>query len=188
MLKLYMHPLSSYCHKVLIAFHENAIPFEVKRVDEPEIDAELKRLWPVGRFPILFDTARDRLVPESTIIIEYLAQHYPGPVNLVPEDPDKARQVRLADRFFDHYLHTPVQRFVFDRWRPEDKRDAYGVDEARAMYGVALDMLEFYGEKMLRPFRATHPIVAAYLDRLLARPSYARTLVDAQPFMHMLPQ
>jgi glutathione S-transferase len=27
-LKLHMHPLSSYCHKVLIAFYENDIPFE----------------------------------------------------------------------------------------------------------------------------------------------------------------
>ena len=26
-LTLYMHPLSSYCHKALIAFHENATPF-----------------------------------------------------------------------------------------------------------------------------------------------------------------
>src|SRR4029077_6024390 len=27
-LKLYLHPLSSYCHKVLIAFYENDTPFE----------------------------------------------------------------------------------------------------------------------------------------------------------------
>jgi glutathione S-transferase len=26
-LKLYYHPLSSYCHKVLIALYENATPF-----------------------------------------------------------------------------------------------------------------------------------------------------------------
>ena len=27
-LTLYLHPLSSYCHKALIALYENATPFE----------------------------------------------------------------------------------------------------------------------------------------------------------------
>ena len=27
-LKLYFHPLASFCHKALIAFYENDIPFE----------------------------------------------------------------------------------------------------------------------------------------------------------------
>jgi glutathione S-transferase len=30
-LELFLHPLSSYCHKVLIALYENDIPFKVKR-------------------------------------------------------------------------------------------------------------------------------------------------------------
>ena len=30
------------------------------------------RLWPIGKFPVLRDDARDRTVPESTIILEYI--------------------------------------------------------------------------------------------------------------------
>jgi glutathione S-transferase len=50
-LALYLHPLSSYCHKALIAFYENDVPFEAKRIDDPAVHDELKRLWPMARFP-----------------------------------------------------------------------------------------------------------------------------------------
>ncbi len=212
-LKLYLHPLSSYCHKALIAFYENDIPFEPKRIDDASVAAEFRKLWPVGRFPLLRDDSRDATVPESSIIIEYLALHYPGKTKLLPDDPDAARKVRMRDRFFDNYMHTPMQKFAFDRLRPEDKRDAYGVEEAKAMYRTALDMVEtamagstwvmgeeftmadcaaapplFYGSRFFGSFRSTHKNAAAYLDRLMARPSYARALQEAEPFMHLLPK
>lgn len=211
-LALYMHPLSSYCHKALIAFYENDIPFEPKLVDNATAASELKKLWPIGRFPVLRDTARDRTIPESSIIIEYLALHYPGKVQLVPDDPDLARQVRMRDRFFDNYLHAPLQKFASDRLRPVDKRDPSGVEEARALYQTALDTLEgvmadktwimgadftmadcaaapalYYGDRFYGPFRQSHKNAMGYLDRLMRRPSYARALAEAEPYMHLLP-
>jgi glutathione S-transferase len=212
-LKLYMHPLSSYCHKVLIAFYENDIPFEAKQLDNAAVAGEFKAMWPMARFPLLRDERRDHVIPESSIIIDYLALHYPGKVKLVPDDPDLARQVRMRDRFFDNYMHTPMQKFPADRLRPEDKRDPLGVEEARAMYRTALDMVEsemagktwamgdeftmadcaaapalFYGDKFFGPFRETHKNAMAYLDRLKARPSYARALEEAEPYMHLVPK
>jgi len=87
-LKLYFHPLSSFCQKTLTALYENATPFEPIIVDLFNADsaAAFKKIWPIGKFPVLRDEARDRTVPESSIIIEYLAQHYPGKSKLVPED------------------------------------------------------------------------------------------------------
>jgi glutathione S-transferase len=212
-LQLFMHPLSSYCHKVLIAFYENNIPFDVLRVDQPEVGAEFGKLWPVNRFPLLRDTARGEVIPESSIIIEYLQQYYPGPVQLMPSDPEHARQVRLKDRFCDLYLHASMQKFAFDQRRPADQHDLYGIEEAKKMYFTALDMLEadiagktwitgetftladcaaapalFYGDRFYGPFRDSHPQTGAYLDRLMARPSYARALEEAKPFFHFLPK
>jgi glutathione S-transferase len=212
-LKLYMHPLSSYCHKVLIAFYENDIPFEAKQLDNAAVAGEFKAMWPVARFPLLRDERRGHVIPESSIIIDYLALHYPGKVKLVPDDPDLARQVRMRDRFFDNYMHTPMQKVPADRLRPENKRDPLGVEEARAMYRTALDMVEsemagktwamgdeftmadcaaapalFYGDKFFGPFRETHKNAMAYLDRLKARPSYARALEEAEPYMHLVPK
>lgn len=46
----------------------------------------------------------------------------------------------------------------------------------------------FYGDRFFGPFRQSHPGAMAYLDRLMARPSYARALREAEPFMHLLPK
>jgi glutathione S-transferase len=46
----------------------------------------------------------------------------------------------------------------------------------------------FYGDFYFGPFRATHQHALAYLDRLMSRPSYARVLQEAKPYMHMLPK
>src|ERR1700681_4016674 len=91
-LTLYFHPLSSFCQKALIAFYENDTPFEPRIVDlaDEASSAELKKIWPIGKFPVLRDEAKDRTVPESSIIIEYLAQHSPGRTQLVPADPELA--------------------------------------------------------------------------------------------------
>ena len=212
-LELFLHPLSSYCHKVLIALYENDVPFEAKRVDDPVVAREWEMLWPLKHFPILRDVKRGRVVPESTIIIEYLDTHFPGKVKLIPDDSDLAWQVRLRDRFYDNHLHVYVQKFAGDNLRPQGKKDAYGVDDARARFVRALDLVDaemarrtwaagdtftmadcaaapaiFYGNRFFGPFRESHPNALAYLDRLMARPSYARALQEAKPFMHLLPK
>src|SRR5262249_46047671 len=104
--------------------------------------AAFMQVWRIGKFPVLRDTAKDRTIPESTTIIEYLAQHYPGRTQLVPADPDLARHVRFADRFYDLYVHQPTQTIVTDRIRAEGRRDPHGVEEARTLLGTALGMID----------------------------------------------
>lgn len=213
-LELLFHPMSSFCQKALIALYENDTPFTPHMIDlgDPASRAELTDLWPIGKFPVLRDHTRARTVPESSIIIEYLAQHYPGKVELVPADADLARQVRMRDRFFDLYVNVPMQKIVTDRLRPEGMHDPYGVDEARKLLAIAYDMIEseigtkvwimgdgftmadcaaapalFYANKVL-PIGKTHRKVAQYFDRLLARPSYARVLEEAEPYLPLFPK
>ena len=213
-LTLYFHPLSSFCQKALIAFYENDIPFTphmVNLFDEASATA-FRKIWPIGRFPVLHDEARDRTVPESSIIIEYLAQHYPGGTQLVPADGDSARQMRLRDRFFDLYVNVPVGKVVTDRLRPPGRNDPHGVEEAKTLLRTSLGMIEqdmakktwamgdsftmadcaaapalFYADKVI-PFGETHRNAAAYLARLMARPSYARALEEAKPFLKLMPK
>jgi glutathione S-transferase len=213
-LMLYFHPLSSFCHKVLIALYENDTPFEplILESANPARGAEFKALWPIGKFPVLRDPARGETVPESSIIIEYLQQHYPGRTRFIPADPGHARRARYWDRFFDLYLHMPMQKIVGDKLRPADAKDPFGVAEARAQIGTALAILEgeiagqgwatgddlsladcaaapplFYINRMIMPFAGTHPQVGAYLGRLMRRPSYARALKEAEPYFNLLP-
>jgi glutathione S-transferase len=213
-LKLYYHPLASFCWKTLIALYENATPFEPLLVDLSAADsrAALLRLWPIGKFPVLRDEARDVTVPESSIIIEYLAQHYPGRAALIPADAELAREVRLRDRFYDHYVHQPMQKIVTDRLRPAGKNDLHGVEEARTLLQTAYAIIEdematrtwaagehftmadcaafpalFYAN-WAQPFGAAHGNVARYLTRLQERPSIARVVTEAQPYFHNVPQ
>src|SRR5262249_34167686 len=143
-LTLHFHPLSSFCHKVLIALYENGTPFTPKLVnlqDEAERNA-FRALWPIGKFPVLQDSVRDCVVPESSIIIEYLDQHYPGAAKFIPADLDAARQMRLRDRYFDLHIHLHMQKIVGDRLRPANAKDPHGVADARERMGVALTALD----------------------------------------------
>src|SRR5258708_14643993 len=133
-LTLHFHPLSSFCWKALIAFYENDTPFAANSVDlgNPAERAALLKLWPIGKFPVLRDEARDQTVPESSVIIEYLDRYHPGRTKFIPDDPELAWQTPLPDRFYDLYVHLPMQKIMGDRRRPEGKKDPDGVEEARA--------------------------------------------------------
>src|SRR5262249_36922554 len=67
-LTLHFHPLSSFCHKVLIALYELDVPFDRHIVDlgDDAARAAFLKLSPLGKMPVLRDDARDRTVPEST--------------------------------------------------------------------------------------------------------------------------
>jgi len=213
-LTLHFHPLSSYCQKVLIALYENGTPFEKQIVNlgDPDSAAAFRKLWPVGKMPGLHDSTGDRAIPESSIIIEYLQQHYPGGMALIPAEPAAALHARLADRFYDLYVHDPMQRIVGDKLRPADKRDPHGVETAKAMlrtsYGIvdsemaahaptwaigeAFTLADcaaapplFFANKLV-PF-AQHKHLSAYFDRLSKRPSVARAFSEAEPFLKFFP-
>lgn len=208
-LKLYAHPFSSYCQKVLIALYENDIPFEFRMLGDEPTDAELAALWPIKRFPVLVDD--ERTVVEASIIIEYLGLYHPGSVKLVPEDPRAALDVRMMDRFFDNYVMTPMQKIVLNQIRAESDRDSHGVMEARRMLDTAYAWLEyamtgrewaagdafsmadcaaapslFYAD-WTHPISEEHANVHAYRKRLLARPSFARAVDDARPYRPFFP-
>jgi glutathione S-transferase len=212
-LKLFCHPLASFCHKALIALYENDTHFEPVTVDfaDEASSAAFRAVWPMAKMPVLRDDARNRTVAESTIVVEYLDAFYLGPTRFLPADPDRAWQTRMWDRFYDHYVQEPMQKIVTDRLRPAGASDAYGVEQAKPQLQQAYGLLErelgaktwmmgeaftladcaaapalFYANTVV-PFGAPHRKLAAYLDRLMARPSFARVLEEAQPYFRLFP-
>src|SRR6202162_6493499 len=121
MLTLYHHPLSSFCQKVLLALYENDTPFNSVIVDfgDEKSRADLFALWPIGKIPVLHDERLGRTFPETSIIIEYLEQHYPGTHALLPRDEALRLETRHWDRIFDWYFQVPMQRIVCERMRPD---------------------------------------------------------------------
>ena len=178
-------------------------------IEDPGVGDELASLWPMKRFPILRENGR--VVMETSIIIEYLQVHHPGPVKLIPDDPDLAIEARMLDRVFDNYVMTPQGKFVFDALRPPEHRDPHGVEEARRMLDVSYAWLDRHmqgrtwavGDSFTLADCAaapslfyadwTHRIperygnLTAYRARLLKRPSFARAVNEARPFRHYFP-
>ena len=210
-LTLYAHPFSSYCQKALIALYENGTSFTLRQVghDDPATLADLERLWPLKRFPVLDDAGRT--VVEATIIIEHLDLHHPGPVRLIPADPALALEVRFMDRVFDNYISTPLQKIVLDAIRAENLRDPAGVADARAMLDRAYGWLDarmadrrwaagdaftladcaaapalFYADWSHR-IAESYTHVCAYRSRLNARPTFARCIEEARPYRAFFP-
>ena len=213
-LTLYFHPLSSFCQKALIALYENGTPFTPQKVDlmDEKENSAFKQIWPVGKFPVLRDEKNGKTIPESTSIIEYLARHYPGSVQLVPKDADQALTVRAQDRFYDLNVQLLTQKVITDRLRPAGQNDTFGCGHTRALLQTALGIIDkdmarktwaageaftmadcaaapslFYYNMAVTPLAGSFDNVAAYLDRLVKRPSYARALKEAEPFLKYVP-
>jgi glutathione S-transferase len=210
---LYYHPLSSYSWKPLIPLYENGTPFDGRIIDQdhPENCGEWIASWPLQRFPVLRDEERGVTIVEASVIVEYLGIHYPGPFAPVPADPDTALEVRTLDRLFDNYVMSSMQAYIYNKIRPEGMQDDYGLEQAKALLARTYDLLEgrlagrtwaageafsladcaagpslFYADKV-QPFRGSHPVLGAYLDRLEARPSFARVLAEKEPYWQMFP-
>jgi glutathione S-transferase len=208
---LFAHPFASYCQKVLIALYENGTDFTYRQLgpEDPTAMSELESLWPLKKFPVLLDAGRTYI--ESSVIIEYLGIHHPGPSVLVPHDAANALEVRMLDRFFDNYIMTPMQRIVADFLRDSAERDPLGVREAHALLDSAYGWLNGAMEKRhwaageiftmadcaaapalfyadwVHEISAQYPKAREYRARLLARASVARTVDEARPFRHFFP-
>ena len=208
-LTLYSHPFSSYCQKVLIALWENDIPFTYRHLEHPGAAEERAALWPLGRFPVLVDDGRT--VVESSIIIEHLDLHHPGPVKLIPEDRRAALEVRFLDRFFDSYVMTAMQAPVSEALRTEGARKDVAMAEAQVALETAYAWLEghlagrtwaagetftladcaaapslFYAD-WVHQIGPQFPNLRAYRSRLLAWPSVSRAVEEARPYRGYFP-
>lgn len=209
MLTLYGHPISSFTWKVLIALYENDTPFDFVTVDQNTY-ADFIAKWPMGKFPVLLDSDRKSMTTETSVIIEYLDTYYPGAQHFIPQNIDAALEVRRWDRVFDH-INTTMSKVVVDNIRPEGQRDPFGVEEAKRVVHAAYAVVEtqlgdrefavgdsftmadcaaapalWYATRNV-PLENKYPRIAAYFERLKARPSFARAVKESEPLFHMYP-
>jgi glutathione S-transferase len=107
MLIVYEHNESVCCQKVRIVLSEKQIPhkvinvsFEKRENHSPEFEA----VNPKGKVPVIVHDGRT--ITESTVIIEYLDEAFPGP-NLMPKDPYWRARRQLWARWIDDEMHIP---------------------------------------------------------------------------------
>lgn len=207
---LHYHPLSSYCQKVCIAIEVLEASIELRFLDlaRAEVRTELNALWPLGKIPLLVD--QGRVIPESSIIIEYLQHASNGP-RLIPGNTEEALDVRLWDRFMDNHVMMPMQVFTANLLKPEGKRDADATAAARqtllTSYGLIDRQLEgrlwiagdgfsladcaaapalFYAVTYV-PLPAELQRLSAYFERLMDHPAVAAVINAARPYFKYYP-
>lgn len=206
---LYGHPFSSYTWKALMAFYANGTDFEFRNVDPafPGNWEFCREVHPAGKFPVLVDD--DKVVIETTAIIEHLSAHYPGDAPLIPADPAQAVVARMMDRVFDRYVmdvaQLTVNAYIADRENPDPAEVAAGKNGLLKSYAW---LERWLGENELPPhvslascaampslFYADWveripddcPRVKALRAELLALPSAVRCIDDARPYRHYFP-
>jgi glutathione S-transferase len=183
MLTLYDAARCPYCARVRIVLAEKGVEYEPVEIDLTDRPAWIYEKNVTGRVPVVEEDAW--LLPESAVIMEYLDERYPEPPLLAADPADRA----LARLWI--FRHDNFTRPYYALRRGEDgaaarleaelgKLDAalaerpwlggrdYGLADiayvpwvlrARDMLGVPLDGF---------------PAVAAWLERLVARPSIAQ--------------
>lgn len=198
MLILYEHPFALYCQKVLVAFNELGVGYEVLEEQRDFDRADLAKLWPPASIPVLRDG--DQVIGETSIIIEYVAGE-----RLVP-----SLQARLWDRISDQYVSDAVQAIVSDTI--EERFDERAVQRARDRLDMAYGMLEtqlaaheflagdtftiadcsaapglFYALAIHPWDEDAHPQLTRYYRALAQRPSFAKVIANARPYRHLFP-
>jgi glutathione S-transferase len=183
MLTLYDAARCPYCARTRIALAEKGIEFEALEIDLNDRPQWIYEKNATGRVPVIEEDAW--ILPESSVIMEYLEERYPEPP-LLPADPAGRALARVWIFRHDDFTkpYYALRRGEEDAAARLDaelaKLDAalerqpwltgaeYGLADiayvpwvlrARDMLGVSLD--EF-------------PAVRSWLDRLEERPAIAR--------------
>jgi glutathione S-transferase len=198
MIKLHFHPLSTFSRRVHMALLEKGLPFELVTVDMParaHRSPAYLALNPYGRVPTFVED--DFVLYESTAILEYIEAKHPTPP-LLPKDLRERALVAMHMKLADIEVGSATGTLIFPkRFLPKEKWDEGTMAKAKKTIQRHLDILakSLEGKEWLAggayslaeicytPFAEffglmevdVPPAVAAWTERLLARPSAVAT-------------
>jgi glutathione S-transferase len=183
MLTLYDAARCPYCARARIALAEKGVEFEAFEIDLNDRPQWIYEKNATGRVPVIEEDAW--ILPESSVIMEYLEERYPEPPLLPPDPADRA----LARVWI--FRHDDFTKPYYALRRGEDGA-AERLDEQLAKLDAALERQPWltgadYGladiayvpwvlraRDMLGVSLDEFPAVRSWLDRLEERPAIAR--------------
>jgi glutathione S-transferase len=183
MLTLYDAARCPYCARTRIALAEKGIEYETFEIDLKDRPQWIYEKNPTGRVPVVEEDAW--ILPESSVIMEYLDERYPEPP-LLPADPADRALARVWI-----FRHDDFTKPYYALRRGEDDA-AERFDEQLAKLDAALERQSWltgteYGladiayvpwvlraRDMLGVSLDEFPAVRSWLDRLEERPAIAR--------------
>ena len=186
MLKVYLHSRSAYCQKVLAVLYEKGIEFEpivTDLFDPATREAYCAEVNPLGKIPFLV-RSDGWVIPESSIIMEYLDTYFPTEPVLIAPDRDIARQVRFYDRLGDLYLIAPAGVLYREERKPESERNASLTEQTRADALTALRL--FNAEVSVRKYLSAGHFTMADIAPAIGIAALARRGFDLAEFPNLL--
>jgi glutathione S-transferase len=136
-MKLYNANLSPWTTSCRIQIYAKNLSVEMVAPPGGASSEEYRRKNPLGKIPAL--EVDGVVIPESTVICEYLEDAFPTP-SLRPADPLACAKMRLLVRVHDLYL-TPPLYALFSQLDPATRDEAL-VKEKLAELALRLDQLE----------------------------------------------
>ena len=197
-MNLYASLTSPYARKVRISLAELNIECEFIEDMPSDPHAQVARLNPLGKVPLL-ERDDGEVLFDSPMIVEYLDARAAEP--LIPADPEARWQVQRWHALGDGIADAVVARYLEAR-RDEEKQDKAfiarqegKVATALAFAGAHLSHSEFLREDRLtmadiamaagldytdlrypHDWRSQHPDLARWLTAIDRRPSFAGTM------------
>jgi glutathione S-transferase len=194
--------VSPYVRKVLVVLDLKGIPYEIDPIVAFYADDEFSKLSPIRRIPVLIDD--QIVLTDSTVICEYLDERHPAPPLLPRGAAARARarwleeyaDTRMGEVFIWRlFNHTVLQRFIWDQEpdaellrRTHDEDIPHVLDYLEGQLpadGFIFEELSLADIAIAAPLRNAGlirfridpdrwPHTAAFLDRMLALPSFAK--------------
>lgn len=208
MIRIIGNHVSPYARKVFLALDHKGVDYEIDPIVPFFGGDDFTRLNPLRRIPVLVDG--DLVIPDSTVICEYLDDRYPEK-SLYPADPAQRAQARWLEEFADSRLgDVMIWKLFFQRnvkprvWKQEtDEELVAGVItrdlpeimdwlEPQAPAGgfmfddlsmTDLTFASFFRNAALAgwtPDATRWPRVAAWIDHVFATPLFARSVMVEQ--------
>lgn len=212
--RLFGAGVSPYVRKVRVLMAEKGIEHELVPVNPVQPTAEFRALSPLGKIPVLQHDSDDGevVVPDSSIICDYLEQLHPEPRMVPANAAERARTLWLeehVDGGLVPKLGPAVFRGVVLAQLMGNEPD---IEEAnRALREDAPPLLDYYEKELgdrehlvgdrltladlavASPFvnlghagatvpAGRWPRLAAFLERMHARPSFAACIAEESPF------
>lgn len=141
---LYHFPLSPFCRKIRLALAEKRLEFTAV-IERPwERREEFLHLNPAGTVPVLVE-ADGSAVPDSTLIVEYLEEAYPG-IALLPGTIAERVEARRLQAWFDQVFHSEVTVLLV--YEKVHRRLARGSNPDMGLIREGLDSLRAHLEAL----------------------------------------
>lgn len=129
--------VSPYARKVLLALDHKQIEYEIDPIVPFFGSDEFTRLNPLRRIPILLDG--DLVIPDSTVICEYLEDKHPGRPLYPANAADRAR-ARWLEEFADSRLGDVMIWKMFFQRNVKPRVWKQAADEALVQEAIANDL------------------------------------------------